>query len=83
MKVKQVKQGMELPKRTYLDGVIFDTVCPECGNKCSEDFGEQYLSCPEVGKYESLFMYCEECDNEWEAGKIKVDLVVTIKENDE
>ena len=83
MRIKKVKRGMQLPKRTYLEGVYFDTDCPKCGSKCSRDFGDHYLSYPVIGSYEEFFMYCYKCDHEWEAGEIKVDLTATIKEVDE
>ena len=46
-----------------------------------KDFEQQYLSYPITGVYEPINHYCDNCDNEFSSGEIKVDLVVTIKES--
>jgi len=77
----EVATGIELDKRTYLNPVVYRTECPECGEEVIKDFEQQYLSYPITGVYEPINHYCDNCDNEFSSGEIKVDLVVTIKEN--
>lgn len=70
--------GVELGKRTSLDGVSIDLVCPNCNEDVERDFEHDYLSHPVVGKTEDLTVYCEHCDHNWSAGTIKLNLQAEI-----
>lgn len=78
---ENVGKGLELGKRTYLGGVVYEHECSKCGTKLKRDFGDDYLSHPEVGVSEKFSIYCYKCDDEDVIGKIKVELKVTIEDN--
>ena len=76
----KVQNGIELGKRTYLGGVRFNTLCPDCGALLQRDFGEDYLQYPITGKYEDIDLYCESCDKELpRVAEIKVEITATIR----
>ncbi len=65
-------------KRFYLNGLVLEDECPMCKSKVENDFGGEpgYLSYPTPGIPESVFLYCEDCDSEWER---KVILEINLK----
>lgn len=70
----EVTKGTEIDvKRLYLNGVVFEEPCPQCGLKHREDLSQNYLSYPSVGVKEPLFFYCEDCDMEY-----SIDVILNI-----
>lgn len=65
-------------KKLFLKGLILEDECPLCKSKVENDFGEDrgYLCYPTPGSPEPVFLYCEDCDHEWE---VKVVLDITLK----
>ena len=70
-------------KRCYILGAVAKLKCPDCGEEIEHDFGDQYLSHPEVGDDDDLCFYCDGCDKEWEAPMKVTSAVVTIEIDDE
>jgi len=58
---------LELPKRTYVPGVVLKDTCPKCKTPWEMDLADQYLSHPIVGKPHNVGGYChnEDCGHEW------------------
>ena len=52
-------------KRFYLP-VEVEITCPDCQAKLSKDFEQDYLSYPVTNKKESVYLYCDDCDGEFE-----------------
>ena len=40
--------------------------CPHCNVDQEIDFSEQYLSCPTLNQKESVYQFCNNCDEEFE-----------------
>jgi hypothetical protein len=55
-------------KRCYLKGITIEAMCPECGTKVIRDLGDSYLSYPEAGRWDKIWMYhCSgDADEEFE-----------------
>lgn len=64
---------VQLDKRSYFPGVKLKTACPKCKAKQERDFGDDYLSYPEVGKRTKVGFDCQECNVEW-----TVDVIVDL-----
>lgn len=78
--LENVGQGTELDKRFYLDGVVLYKEC-KCGNIMEKDLESDYLSYPCVGYPEKLYLYCDECDVEYEeALKVTVSINLEVEE---
>ncbi len=75
----KIKPGLELDKRTYLNGAVFETTC-KCGEKLRCDFGDEYLSHPIVGEKEDFTIWCDECEDDIEIGTTKIQMTLTITE---
>ncbi len=74
-------------KRCYIEGVLVKIDCPTCGEKMVYDSSGDYLSYPETGKPESVYIVCDHClDNdlpgEYEFDVVVVSAVVTLKYDD-
>ena len=65
-------------KRLLLKGLILEDECPQCKSKVENDFGDGtgYLSYPTPGIPENVYLYCEDCDHEWD---VKVVLDINLK----
>lgn len=75
----------ELDKRQRVHGWALRYVCPECGLEGERDYGDSYLSYPEPNSFKTLVLYCggrDGCGHEWTAGKIRVDLGLTVVDMD-
>ena len=70
-------------KRCYVQGAVVKTKCPSCGHEMEVDFGDQYLSHPEVGEEDNVGFFCDGCEKEWEARGKVISAVVTIEVHDE
>lgn len=80
--LENVAVGTELAKRTYLDDVMLEKDCDNCGSKMKHDLGSDYLSYPTVGSYQNIYMYCDECGTEYEeAMKVRIVLNLEIEED--
>ena len=64
-------------KRFYLPGIVYTDKCPKCGESVTIDFGDNYLSYPQVNTPIDAGGYCNKCDHGWE---IPVVLSVTLKQ---
>lgn len=81
--LENVGVGTELDKRFYLDDVVLKRQC-DCGHIMVKDLSEYHLSYPSVGYPESICMYCDECDTEYEdALRVTVRINLEVEEGDE
>ncbi len=80
--LENIAVGTELAKRTCLEGVVLKKDCPVCGEEMSVDLESDYLSYPSVGRFENIYMYCEECDSEYEEA-LKVRIIMNLEVIDE
>jgi len=73
-----VKKGTEIDvKRLYLDGIVFNKKCCNCGEKIKVDLNEDYLSNPYIGEPEAVYYSCYECGLD---GEFKVVVNMTVDE---
>ena len=72
---------VELGKRTYT-GVEITQDCrnTKCDNKVAFDGYRDYLCHPVIGEKHKLYMYCNECGEEWQLN-IRLDMTLTILED--
>lgn len=68
--------GIQLDKRFYLPGIVLKSTCPTCNLPWVWDGDEQYVSYPVSGEPKVIHASCEQCDEEWEAGKLVVRVTV-------
>jgi len=52
-------------KRFYLP-IQVEINCPSCQAKLTKDFDDDYLSYPTTNKKEAVYIYCDDCDGEFE-----------------
>ena len=76
--IENVGVGTELAKRTYLDGVLIEKVC-DCGNVIQVDLESDYLTYPTVGRFQNIYVYCDECGTEYPEGTLKVKIVLNLE----
>lgn len=78
MKVlENVGIGTELCKRQNLDGVVLTKEC-KCGETIEVDLEHQYLSYPVIGHESSVYLYCDECGEEYPPMKVILNMSLTI-----
>lgn len=78
MKVlENVGIGTELSKRQHLDGVVLTKEC-KCGEVIEVDLGHQYLSYPTIGYESSVYLYCDECGEEYPPVKVVLNMNLTV-----
>lgn len=54
--------------------------CSECGNEINKNLAEMnYISYPCVGVSEAIWWYCDECDNEWEQGEMRLSVNLEVE----
>lgn len=59
-------------KRLYVDDLVIERDCPECGAKVKIDFSDQYISYGD----DELNFYCSDgCEHEW---TIQADLTAKL-----
>ena len=82
MKVlENVGIGTELSKRQHLDGVVLTKEC-KCGELIELDLETQYLSYPVIGYESSVYLYCDECGEEYPPMKVVLSMSLTILDED-
>lgn len=63
--ITPVKPGSVIEvKRLYFPGLKVFAKCPECGDAAVRDFGDNYLSYPEVGTPIKVYFSCQN-RHEW------------------
>ena len=78
MKVLEyVGVGTELSKRQHLDGVVLTKEC-KCGEVIEVDLEHQYLNYPVIGYESSVYLYCDECGEEYPPMKVVLNMNFTI-----
>lgn len=65
LETKKIEEGVLDIKRFYLP-VEFEITCPNCGNKITDCFDDQYLSYPKVNSPVRRGLYCDVCETELE-----------------
>ena len=82
MKVlENVGIGTELSKRQHLDGVVLTKDC-KCGEVIEVDLEHQYLDYPIIGYESSVYLYCDECGEEYPPMKVILNMNLTILDED-
>ena len=82
MKVlENVGIGTELSKRQHLDGAVLTKEC-KCGEFIEVDLEIQYLSYPVIGYESSVYLYCDECGEEYPPMKVVLNMNLTILDED-
>ena len=78
IRIKNNRKESQLEiKRFYLDFTEIEVTCPHCREVFEYD--NEYISYPDVNKFIELYMYCRNCDNEWNE-ELRIDLGITTKE---
>jgi hypothetical protein len=72
----EAEKNRELDKRTYLPGIEIHDRCKKCKTIKIWNGNESYVSYPVLGEPTTVYMYCNECNNEWQ---IKIILTFNIK----
>lgn len=62
----ELKDALAGIKRCYVGDMVIEMPCPNCKNIIMNDFEEQYLSYPVVGRKDYIYFYCENCSSEFE-----------------
>jgi hypothetical protein len=65
-KLINVPDGVELAKRTYMNGLELTVPCKSCGKTLTIDLSTDYLNYPTMGQPSSLFACCNNCEGETE-----------------
>lgn len=73
--------GTELSKRQHLDGVVLTKEC-KCGEVIEVDLEKQHLDYPIIGYESSVYLYCDECGEEYPPMKVILNMYLTILEED-
>ena len=82
MKVlENVGVGTELSKCQHLDGVVLTKVC-KCGEVIEVDLEHQHLSYPVIGYESDVYLYCDECGEEYPPMKVVLNMNLTILDED-
>ena len=83
MKVlENVGTGSELSKRQHLDGVVLTKEC-KCGEVIVVDLEKDYLSYPTIGYESDVYLYCDECGEEYPPMKVILNMNLTILDEGE
>lgn len=64
--LENVGQGTELDKRFTLNNTVIEKIC-KCGEVLKYNLEDDYLSYPRVGSPQMVYMYCENCMEDYEA----------------
>lgn len=75
--LENVGIGTELSKRQHIDGVVLTKEC-KCGEVIEVDLEHQYLSYPTIGYESSVYLYCDECGEEYPSMKVMLNMNLTI-----
>lgn len=75
--LKNVGIGTELSKRQHLDGVVLTKEC-KCGEIIEVDLEKDYLSYPTIGYESDVYLYCDECGEEYHPMKVILNMDLTI-----
>ena len=75
--LENVGIGTELSKRQHLDGVVLTKDC-KCGEVIEVDLEHQYLNYPVIGYESSVYLYCDECGEEYPPMKVVLNMNLTI-----
>ena len=72
IEIKNNESGISIDvKRFYFNG-SYEVECPTCKSKMKDDFSDNYLSYPTIGKDTTRYFCCENCNSEYELNiKIK------------
>ncbi len=66
-------------KRFYIPGTVLNSTCPQCGEKCAKDLGDQYLSYPAANKkIDVTFCHEVEKDGKWDTHEWDVRVIVRV-----
>jgi hypothetical protein len=75
IKIIRTTNEIELSKRQRAPYII--TATCDCGNKIEYDYMDRYLMYPVTTRIEKEFLYCEECDMEYEIN-LKIDITLEL-----
>ena len=75
--LENVGIGTELSKRQHLDGVVLTKDC-KCGEVIEVDLEHQHLDYPVIGYESSVYLYCDECGEEYPPMKVVLNMNLTI-----
>ena len=77
MTVYEVKENSSIEVKRFYLPISIDKKCPSCGNNCTKDLSDDYLSYPKVNETDELYFYCDNCDAEFKSNfKMKISLEV-------
>lgn len=78
--LENVGTGTELSKRFTLKNTVIDKEC-KCGNILKYNLEGDYLSYPRVGSPQTVYMYCDNCMEDYEAVmKVTVHINLEVEE---
>lgn len=75
-----VGEGTELAKRFTLNNTVIEKEC-KCGNILKYNLNGDYLHYPKVGVPETVYMYCDNCMEDYEA-VMKVTVRISLEVED-
>lgn len=62
-------------KRVELPGLVIVDECPACHAEYRRDVSFDY---PRIGTEFVVYAYCSGCGHEWEMGKVRLDITLTV-----
>lgn len=75
--IENVGTGTELSKRFTLKNTVIEKEC-KCGNILKYNLDGDYLSYPRVGSPQTVYMYCDNCMEDYEA-VMKVTVLINLE----
>lgn len=75
--LENVGTGTELPKRFTLKNTVVEKEC-KCGNILKYNLDGDYLHYPRVGIPETVYMYCDNCMEDYEA-VMKIAVLINLE----
>lgn len=75
--IENVGGGTELAKRFNLDNTVIEKQC-KCGKTLKYNLDGDYLSYPRVGSPQIVYMYCDNCMEDYEA-VMKVTILINLE----
>ena len=80
MKNYKAEREFDLNEKRFYLPIEVKLNCPHCENEVVHDLDDDYLSYPTVNKAETIGLYCNKCESEFEC---KATIRISLEVNDE
>jgi C4-type Zn-finger protein len=81
IRTRRTEIPIEGKKRQHAPYII-EWTCPDCGDECTLDLTDNYISYPTFGDWEEDYLCCHECAHEVKVD-MKMDIVVWVQLSEE